>query len=133
MKLTSPIYNVVPMLALALAFTGPALAQSASESFHNAGEATENAGSSVGHAAVSAYHSTATATVDTAITTKVKSALLANDVTRGDSIHVTTVAGVVTLRGTVASDRVVEEARRISETTGGVKGVRNRLHVKSAS
>jgi hyperosmotically inducible protein len=124
---------VLPMLALTLAFAGPAFAQSASESFHNAGEATEDAGSSVGHAAVSAYHGTATATKDTAITTKVKSLLLGNDLTRGGGIHVTTVAGVVTLRGTVASDKVADEARHIAETTGGVTSVRNRLHVKSAS
>jgi hyperosmotically inducible protein len=133
MKLTSPIMTVVPMLALTLAFAGWTFAQSASESFHNAGEATEDAGSSVGDATESAYHGTATATKDTAITTNVKSSLLGNDLTRGGGIHVTTVEGVVTLRGTVASDKVAGEARHIAETTGGVKSVVNKLHVSSAS
>jgi hyperosmotically inducible protein len=121
------------MLALTLAFAGPALAQSASESFHKAGEETENAGSSVGHAAVSAFHGTATATKDTAITAKVKTSLNENDLTKGGDIHVTTVAGVVTLRGSVTSDKVADEAVHVAEGTGGVKSVKNRLHVKSTS
>ncbi|HLW71339.1 MAG TPA: BON domain-containing protein [Candidatus Binataceae bacterium] len=133
MKVRSALKPVVPMVALALAFAGPLFAQSASESFHKAGEDTENAGSSVGHAAVNVYHGTATATEDTAITAKVKTALHENDITEGADIHVTTVAGVVTLRGRVASERVSGEARHVAETTGGVKGVRNRLRVRSAS
>jgi hyperosmotically inducible protein len=133
MKPRSAFKPVVPMLALALASAGPALAQSASESFHKAGEETENAGSSVGHAAVNAFHGTATATKDTAITAKVKTSLNDDDLTKGGDIHVTTVAGGVTLRGKVASDKVADEAAHVAERTGGVKSVRNKLQVKSAS
>jgi hyperosmotically inducible protein len=119
------------MLACLLALPVAAFAQSASESFHKAGEETESAGSSVGHAVVSAAHGTATATEDTAITARVKTALLENEVTKGSKIHVSTVAGVVTLRGAVASTKVSDAASQIAESTGGVKQVRNRLRVKS--
>jgi hyperosmotically inducible protein len=134
MKPRSGFKPVVPVLALALVSAGPVFAQSASQSFHNAGEETENAGSSVGHAAVSAYHGTARAAEDTKITAKVKTYLHNNEITEhGSDIHVTTVAGVVTLRGTVASDKVSNEASHLAETTEGVKSVRNKLHVRSAS
>ncbi|HVN88795.1 MAG TPA: BON domain-containing protein [Candidatus Binataceae bacterium] len=106
-------------------------AQSASSSFHKAGEETESAGSSAGHAIANAFHGTVTASEDTAITAKVKTRLHDNDVTKGKDIHVTTVAGVVTLRGTVSSEAISSEAAKITESTGGVKEVKNRLKVRS--
>ena len=119
-------------ILIVLMSVGTARAQSASSSFHKAGEETENAGSSAGHAVVNAFHGTATATEDTAITTKVKARLHENDLTKGKDIHVTTVAGVVTLRGTVSSEAVSSAATKVTESTGGVKRVRNRLKVGSA-
>ena len=124
---------IVPALCLALAIAQRSFAQSASESFQKAGESAENAGSSTGHAVVHAYHGTVTATEDTAITTKVKTALLADSQTKSVHIHVTTVAGVVTLRGKVASSEISEHVEHLVAATGGVKSVRNRLRVKDAS
>lgn len=132
MKRRLILKHVVPIAALTLAVASSVWAQSASESFHKAGEETENAGSSIGHATVSAFHGTATATKDTAITAKVKTYLHQDQLTKDGDIHVTTVAGVVTLRGSVASDKAADEAVHVAERTGGVKSVRNKLRVKAA-
>jgi osmotically-inducible protein OsmY len=113
--------KLVPGLLLALALNGAAFAQSASESMHEAGHETENAVSN-------AWHGTTTAVKDTDITAKVKTALHEDKLTKGQDIHVTTVAGVVTLTGHVPSavaDRAVHVAR---ETTGVVR-VHNHLRV----
>ena len=47
----------------------------------------------------------------------------------GIAIHVTTVGGVVTLRGTVASSEISDCAEKLTHDTSGVKSVRNHLHV----
>ena len=57
---------------------------------------------------------------DTWITTKVKASLLADEDVAGLEIDVETVNGVVTLRGDVASQLQVDEAKRIA---AGIKGV----------
>lgn len=59
---------------------------------------------------------------DTWITTKVKSSLLADEDVAGLQIDVETVNGVVTLRGDVASQAQVDEAKRIA---AGIEGVTN--------
>jgi osmotically-inducible protein OsmY len=129
----SRLLIVLPTLFLAVAFAQRAVAQSATESFHKAGESTENAGDSAGHAVVHAYHGTKTATEDTAITTKVKASLLSDATTKSSTIHVKTVAGVVTLRGQVASSAISDRAQQIAETTSGVERVRNKLRVSDTS
>ena len=121
------------IFAIALALAGSAYAQSASSSFHKAGEETEHVGSSAGHAIGSVFHGTFTASKDSAITGAVKTRLLADEMTKSRHIHVRTVAGVVTLRGTVSSDAIASAATRIAAGTSGVKGVRNRLKVRSTS
>src|SRR5271154_3810095 len=124
---------LIVLLGTALALPGMALAQSASDSMHEAGAATENAASDTGHAAVDVYHGTKTATVDTAITAKVKTALDKDDTTRHEDIHVKTIASVVTLRGKVSSSAVADHAVQLAEQTGGVKRVRNRMVITTAS
>jgi len=105
---------------LSFAMAPAAFAQSASESMHEAGQSTENA---VSHA----YQGTKTAVEDTALTTKVKTALHDDKITTGTDIHVTTVAGVVTLRGSVASADISSHAEQVAHDTTGVKRVRNKL------
>jgi osmotically-inducible protein OsmY len=112
---------LLPALLLTVAITPVAFAQSASESMHEAGSSAESA---VSHA----YHGTKTAAEDTALTAKVKTALHDDKVTSGHDIHVTTVASVVTLRGSVSSD-VAAEAEKVAQNTSGVKRVRNKLKV----
>jgi hyperosmotically inducible periplasmic protein len=70
---------------------------------------------------------------DTAITTKVKTALDTDPITKSSTIHVVTENGVVTLSGDVANASVSEQAERIAQSTASVKSVTNQLTVQSAS
>jgi len=114
--------SLLPALVIGLAAV-PAFAQSAGESMHEAGHSAENA---VSHA----YHGTATAVSDSALTAKVKTALHEDKITTGAGIHVTTVAGVVTLRGKVASSEIANHASEVAQNTNGVKSVKNKLKVQ---
>ncbi len=122
---------VVPALVLGMGIAVPVFAQEdsvpASQSMHQAGDSAENAASDTGQAIKHAYHGTVTAISDTAITAKVKTALHENKVTKGADIHVDTVAGVVTLKGTVNSADAAATARQVAQQTNGVKDVRNEL------
>jgi hyperosmotically inducible protein len=122
---------VLPALVLGVAIAAPVYAQedspSASQSMHRAGESAENAASDTGQAVKHAYHGTATALSDTSITAKVKYALHENKVTHDAGIHVDTVAGVVTLTGTVPSAGISATAQQVAAATEGVKMVRNEL------
>lgn len=57
---------------------------------------------------------------DSALTAKVKAALLSNKLT---GISVTTELGVVALSGTVANEEIRQAATRIASTVDGVRGV----------
>jgi hyperosmotically inducible protein len=89
----------------------------------------KEAGSSAENAVSHAYHGTATAIDDTTLTAKVKAALHDDAATKDSTIHVTTVAGVVTLRGKVASGEISDKAQAVAQNTAGVKSVRNKLKV----
>jgi hyperosmotically inducible periplasmic protein len=101
----------------------------ASESMHHAGESAKDAATSAGHAVKHTYQGTATALEDTTITAKVKTALHENKSTKDSDIHVTTVAGVVTLTGTVPSSEISAHAQRMAQETTGVKSVTNQLNI----
>jgi hyperosmotically inducible periplasmic protein len=133
MRASFQIRVFASLLTFCLIAALPALAQSASESFHAAGESLENAGSSTGHAVENAYQGTKTATKDTDITTKVKLALHDDSLTKGQDIHVKTVDGVVTLRGHVASSLVSARAEKVAADTTGVRSVHNRLHAPTSA
>jgi hyperosmotically inducible periplasmic protein len=105
---------------LSLAMAPAAFAQSASESMHEAGQSAE---STVSHV----YQGTKTAVTDSALTAKVKTALHEDKITSGTDIHVTTVAGVVTLKGAVPSADVSTQAEKVAQNTEGVKRVKNKL------
>ena len=100
---------------------------------HEAGESTENAADSAGHAISHAYHGTATALKDSTITAKVKAALHDDKETKGRDIHVTTVAGVVSLHGRVSSNAVADRAEQVARETTGVKRVENKLRIDNAA
>lgn len=124
---------VAPSLVLGMGIAVPVFAQSSSssagQSMDAAGRAIENAGSDTAAAAKDTYHGAATAIHDTEITSKVKAALHENKTTQPGDIHVSTVAGVVTLKGQVPSDTISERAQEVAESTNGVRGVENRLSV----
>jgi len=73
------------------------------------------------------------AVVDSAITAKVKAALLADPDVKGLAIDVDTADGVVALKGDVASHALADRAGELAKSVDGVKSVDNRLSVKSSS
>jgi osmotically-inducible protein OsmY len=130
MSSNKKIRALVQVVILGIWLAPPAFAQdtggtSASTSMHQAGEDTESA-------AKNAYHGTVTALDDTRITTAVKTELAAAKDLRSGQIHVTTTAGVVTLRGTVHDSAVASRAEAIARNASGVRGVKNHLRVSSS-
>ena len=130
MSSKNKILALVQAVVLGIWLALPAFGQntggtSASTSMHQAGEDTESA-------AKNAYHGTATALDDTRITTEVKIDLAAAKDLRSGQIHVTTTAGVVTLRGTVHDSAVASRAEAIARNASGVRGVKNDLRVSSS-
>ncbi len=69
---------------------------------------------------------------DTAITTKVKAALVGNPTTKARAIKVTTSHGVVELSGFVDSQEEKDTAAQVASSVQGVKGVDNELQLKPA-
>ena len=67
---------------------------------------------------------------DAALTTKVKSRLLASQNTSGFAISVDTDDSIVTLSGEVESDTERELAELIAANTSGVEEVRNNLRIE---
>jgi hyperosmotically inducible protein len=130
MSSKNKILALVQAVVLGIWLALPAFAQetggtSASTSMHQAGEDTEGA-------AKNAYHGTTTALDDTRITTEVKTDLAAAQDLRSGQIHVTTTAGVVSLRGTVHDSAVASRAETIARNASGVRGVKNDLRVSSS-
>ena len=70
---------------------------------------------------------------DSVITVKVKSALLADDQTRGTEFAVTTNKGVVQLSGFVDTSEAKSRAAQVAEAVEGVKDVKNDLELRSAN
>lgn len=67
---------------------------------------------------------------DSVITTKAKSALLADTTVKGTDINVETNRGVVSLSGMVDNDRQRDRAASIVRGIDGVKSVENKMTVK---
>jgi osmotically-inducible protein OsmY len=129
---------LVASAALGFGLAVSALAQSdsgatAGQSMNAAGESMEHAGSDTAKAAEQAYHGTATAVRDTKITAKVKAALHDDSAIGHADIHVSTSAGVVTLKGKVASSDAAARAEQLAQNTEGVKEVHNKLQVSAAT
>ncbi|KEA53277.1 MULTISPECIES: molecular chaperone OsmY [Mangrovibacter] len=69
---------------------------------------------------------------DSAITAKVKSALMDNDSVKSTDISVDTDKGVVTLSGFVTSQKLAETAVNVAQHVDGVKSVSDKLQVKDS-
>ena len=78
-----------------------------------------------------ATNKVAAAADDAAVTTKVKTALLAEPGLKSLQISVDTKDGTVTLTGQVDSADQRSRAEQIAQSTGGVKNVVDKLAVKS--
>jgi osmotically-inducible protein OsmY len=79
------------------------------------------------------YHGAKTEVKDTAITSKIKTALDTDPITKSYTIHVDTDNGVVTLSGDVPNLSVSSQAEKIARNTEHVMNVRNELRVQNAS
>ncbi len=127
---------IVPAILFSMVLSVPCFAQDnnapASQQMHQAGEEVEQAGSETAAAAKDAYHGTERAVKDTTITAEVKTALARDKNVGSSGIHVTTTAGIVTLKGNVPSPQMAEHAAQLAEQTNGVKSVNNQILVVSS-
>jgi hyperosmotically inducible protein len=84
----------------------------------------------LGCAATSKKEGTAEYIDDSAITTKVKSAMLGSSGLKSTDINVETFKGVVQLSGFVNSQAQMSQAVKVAEGVGGVKSVKNDMRLK---
>jgi len=135
MKIRYSFKLIVPAILFGMVLSVPCFAQDApaSQSMHQAGQEVEQDGSDSAAAAKDAYHGTARAIKDTTITAEVKTALARDRNVTSSAIHVTTTAGVVTLKGNVPSPEMAKHAAQLAEQTNGVKSVNNQLMVLSSA
>ncbi|MFS0753587.1 BON domain-containing protein [Noviherbaspirillum sp. 1P10PC] len=109
--------------------TAPA-ADSAAAAANNAAAAANNAASAAGAAAANATDKAGDALGDSAITGKVKAALLADAEVKGTDINVETNKGDVMLSGFVESQAQIDKAATLAKNIDGVKQVSNKLEIK---
>jgi osmotically-inducible protein OsmY len=96
------------------------------------GQKVDRAADKVADSTANATSKVAMAADDTAITAKVKAALVAEPGLKSTDINVDTKEATVTLSGTVASNELRDKAKQIASSTNGVKNVVDNLVVKSA-
>ena len=101
------------------------------KSGETAGQKIDRATDNMATATDKATTKAAVAVDDTAITTAVKTAVLAEPGLKTLQIEVDTKNGVVTLSGNVDSMALKDRASQIAQNVGGVKSVNNNLAVKS--
>ena len=109
----------------------PTVGQKVDRAADKVANATENAGNKMAAATENAVSKTATAIDDATITTKVKTAVLAEPGLKTLQIDVDTKNGVVMLSGTVDNQALKERATQVAQAVNGVKSVDNNLTVKS--
>ena len=84
----------------------------------------------VGCASTSTKSGTGEYIDDTVITTKVKAAIIGESTLKSSEINVETFKGVVQLSGFVSSQADINLAVQVAKGIGGVKSVKNDMHVK---
>jgi hyperosmotically inducible protein len=125
---------IVPSVLFGMVLSVPSFAQdSASKDMQQAGQEMKQAGSDTAAAMTDAYRGTERATKDTAITAQIKTALARDKSVRSSEIHVDTIAGIVTLKGSVPSPEISGRAAQLAEQANGVKSVNNQLMVVSSA
>ncbi|HEY2863075.1 MAG TPA: BON domain-containing protein [Casimicrobiaceae bacterium] len=95
------------------------------------GQKMDRTADKVASATSNASSKVAMAADDTAITTKVKAALVAEPGLKSTDINVDTKDATVTLSGTVASNELRDRAKQVASSTSGVKNVVDNLVVKA--
>ncbi len=113
-----------------VAVVGFGLAGCNKQSQSSPGQQMKQGAKQVGQGMQAAGNEMKQAAVDTAITTKIKSRLAADQGLSSFNIHVETTGGIVTLTGTVDMASKRDLAGRIASDTDGVKGVNNNIQVQ---
>jgi hyperosmotically inducible periplasmic protein len=90
-------------------------------------------GTLTGCAGDSTHRSTAAAADDGYISTKVKTAILADEGLKGNDVKVETYRGIVQLSGFVDNAEQASRAVSIAEKVSGVKSVKNDMRIKPAA
>ncbi|GAA4027983.1 BON domain-containing protein [Actimicrobium antarcticum] len=67
---------------------------------------------------------------DSIITTKIKTALLADPIVKGTEVKVATTGGAVALSGAVETQAQIDQAKKVAEAVAGVKSVSSNLTLK---
>ena len=127
-KMTTAM-TLAGLIAAALSISLPLYAQesTAGQEMHDSGVSANAAAGAAADSVKHAYHATKNQVGDAALTTKVKTALIADDLTRKYTIHVESDHGTVTLDGIVDSPATAERAQTLAANIHGVETVRNHL------
>jgi len=126
---TTPAEPAAPAATAPAATTAPA-ADNAAAAANNAAAAANNAAAAAGSAAANATDKAGDALSDSAVTGKVKAALLADAEVKGTDINVETNKGDVMLSGFVESQAQIDKAATLAKNIDGVKQVSNKLEIK---
>jgi hyperosmotically inducible periplasmic protein len=130
MKIKSlPILAIAGLLGGALSGSALLYAQegAAGQEMHESGAAAQSATEEAGSSAKHAYRATIDEVSDAALTTKVKTALLSDQMTRKFTIHVESDQGAVMLRGNVDSPETAAHAETVVANVSGVESVKSQL------
>ena len=112
--------------------TNPSTTSKATPPASSAAPSTTNSASTAGDKMAASTQKAGDKLDDAAITTKVKTALMAEPGLRSLEINVDTRDNVVTLNGTVDSQEKKQRAMQIAQGVEGVKSVSDNLVVKSS-
>lgn len=115
MNISKNVTFIGALIVFAAVFAGCDKSGPAETAGKKIDETTEKAGEVIG---------------DSAITAKVKAAILAEPGLRSLQISVDTMQGVATLSGAVDSQQDIDRAKEVASTVAGVKSVNNRLTLK---
>jgi hyperosmotically inducible protein len=114
-------------------------ADTANDELEKAGQAIDKAISNTSkqlagakEAVVDAVSTTGDFIDDSVITTQIKAAMINDEFLKASAIEVTTVNGVVTLKGTVDSEQLVGRAIGLANSQQGVKSVQNELMINAS-
>jgi len=110
--------------------TAPATSESATSPTASVSDSTTSGGASTSAAVSGAANTVGTVVEDSVITTKLKTAILADMTMKDSNVSVDTKNGTVMLTGSVANDMQKDHVAKIAQALEGVKTVDNKLASK---
>ena len=118
---------IAGVLSIPLPLPLHAQESTAGKEMHESGVSAKAAAGAAADSVKHAYHATKDQLGDATLTTKVKTALMSDDLTRKYTIHVESEHGKVTLDGIVDSPAMAQRAQTLAANIHGVETVRNHL------